>query len=503
VSDQSVSAALRSNAPLVLVEAAAGCGKTHQGAEYARDIADTHRVLILTHTNAACSVFAERTRDRRTRVEIRTIDGVFAQIGKAYHLGLDLPRDTAAWARQNKEGYAHVALRVADLLKRHPMIPASLARRFPVVICDEHQDCSGDQHSLGIALLRHGARVRIFSDPMQRIYKDTALVGSSPSCDWTSLKTEADAFEQLETPHRWAAGCPELGKWAIHARDTLKAGGTIDLRSNLPPSLNVVVAENQAQRNRGYQLLSSDRRAVDAFEGAQSSLLILTHYNDTARSFRSFFYRRIPLWEGHTRTALQKLADTMLKSSGDRVVLASAVVKFMNEIGKGFSPSSFGDRFEREVLEECSGQARGKPAAIQALAKFLADEPNHRGIAKMLRQLEEFRGTDENFSDVEVDCHNEFWEAIRLGSFDNVEEGFAEITHRRTYSRPKPPAKAISTIHKAKGLECDAAIVMPCDADTFPDRSDTRCLLYVALSRAKNRLMLVVSRNRPSPLLRL
>ena len=78
--------------------------------------------------------------------------------------------------------------------------------------------------------------------------------------------------------------------------------------------------------------------------------------------------------------------------------------------------------------------------------------------------------------------------------------GLAEITHRRTYARPKPPDRAISTIHKAKGLECDSVIIMPCDATTFPNKHDARCLLYVALSRAKKRLMLVVSRDKPSPL---
>jgi len=44
---------------------------------------------------------------------------------------------------------------------------------------------------------------------------------------------------------------------------------------------------------------------------------------------------------------------------------------------------------------------------------------------------------------------------------------------------------------------------MPCDAKTFPDKADARCLLYVALTRAKKRLLLVVSRDSPSPLLKI
>ena len=119
----------------------------------------------------------------------------------------------------------------------------------------------------------------------------------------------------------------------------------------------------------------------------------------------------------------------------------------------------------------------------------------------MLRRLSELSATDQQFADIEIDCRREFWEAIRLGDFDTADNGFTEITHRRVYSRPKPPNKAISTIHKAKGLECDSVIVMPCDAKNFPDKHEARCLLYVALSRAKNRLMFVASRKSPSPLL--
>jgi len=117
----------------------------------------------------------------------------------------------------------------------------------------------------------------------------------------------------------------------------------------------------------------------------------------------------------------------------------------------------------------------------------------------MRRRQGHQRRTNRDFGQVEIDCYAEFWEAVRLGGHSDLEEGFAQITHHRTYSRPKPPVRAISTIHKAKGLECDAVVVMPCDGQTFPDSQEARRLLYVALSRAKNQLLLVVSRSEPSP----
>ncbi|MGH9933020.1 MAG: ATP-binding domain-containing protein, partial [Pyrinomonadaceae bacterium] len=436
-----------------------------------------------------------------SRIEIRTLDGLIARIASAYHAGLGLPADTASWVRQREDGYGELALKVAAILKRHPMIAASLAQRNPIVICDEHQDSSGDQHAIVMALLSQGAKVRVFADPMQKIFKDKTFVGSSPACDWAELSGKAQAFEQLDTPHRWVSGCPLLGRWTLKARDALKAGGTINLRSDLPPSVSIVFAENQAQRNLDYQLSREDRKPIDAFEKGQSSLLILTHYNDTARFLRGFFNRRITLWEGHTRSGLEKLVDALDRRQGDPVGLAAAIVTFMGDVGKGFSPSAFGNTFEREVSEGCTGHRRGKTATIQELARFLVAEADHRGVAKMLRRLSDLKATDSNFGDVEMDCHREFWDAIRLGDFDTADAGLAEITHRRSYSRPKPPAKAISSIHKAKGLECDSVIVMPCDAKTFPDKPDARCLLYVAISRGKRRLLLVVSRNSPSPLL--
>lgn len=504
MSDDSVRAALRSDAPLVVVEAPAGCGKTHQGADYAGEVGCTNgagRPLILTHTHAACSVFSDRTNGTRARVDIRTIDSVIGQIASAYHKGLGLPADTAAWVRQRKNGHRELALKVAALLKRHPMIASSMAQRHPVVICDEHQDSSGDQYSIVMALHAQGARVRVFADPMQDIFNEKPLVGSCPPCDWNELKRKAQAFEELDFPHRWVKGCPALGDWILMTRNALKAGGKVDLRGGLPDSVDIVFAENRAKKNLEYQLATQDRKRIDVFQQAQTSLLILTHHNQTARSFRGFFNRSIPLWEGHTRFGLERLVGAINTAQGDRVAIAAAVVKFMEDIGKGFSPSAFGNAFEQEVREGCTKCRRGKPGAIQELARFLVANPSHQGVARMLHRLSELRTTDAAFADIQMDCHKEFWDAVRLGDFETVDAGLAEITHRRTYSRPKPPDKAISTIHKAKGLECDSVILMPCDANTFPDKHAARCLLYVALSRARSRLQLVVSRDNPSPLL--
>jgi superfamily II DNA or RNA helicase len=174
---------------LVVIEAPAGCGKTHQGAEYVGELAagSRDRVLILTHTHAACSVFAERTRGLGSHVEIRTIDSLIAQVATAYHAGLGVTADPMIWVRQRpNDGYTQLAGKVAVLLKRYPMIAEVVARRYRTVICDEYQDSSADQHAIAMALHGGGARLRIFADPMQKIFKE----GNPYS--WDSLLGSAD-----------------------------------------------------------------------------------------------------------------------------------------------------------------------------------------------------------------------------------------------------------------------------------------------------------------------
>ncbi len=376
MSDASVHAALRADHPLVLVEAPAGCGKTYQGADYARELVTTAtrgRPLILTHTHAACSVFADSTSGHRNAIDIKTIDSVIARIATTYHKGLGIPADTSAWVRaQGKDGHAQLAVKVSGLLKRHPMIAASLARRHPVVICDEHQDSSGDQHALAMALLEQGAKVRVFADPMQKIFRDKALDGACPPCDWSDLKKAAHVFEELDVPHRWTDGSPALGTWTLAARKSLSNGGVIDLTGELPDGLNVVFAENNGKKYGDYALDKADRKPVDDFVESQKSLLVLTSTNKTARALCAFVNRRIPLWEGHVRDNLEKLVSTIIAAGGDCEKLGSAIVEFMGDIGKGFSASAFGDDFEREIAEGCAKPRKGKPAAIQELARWFA-----------------------------------------------------------------------------------------------------------------------------------
>lgn len=505
MSDAAVAGLLRSDQPLVLIEAAAGCGKTYQGAGYAKDAVATvgiGRILILTHTHAACSVFAERTRCVSTKVEIRTIDALIMQIATAYHQALGLPADLSSWAwRDNGNGFAVMATKVASFLRVHPMVAKTLATRYPVVICDEHQDSSADQHEVVMALHRNGAMLRIFGDPLQRIYGDrTAMAARVDQERWEALRRTA-ACETLGTPHRWQDGCVELGEWIQSARRSLEAGQAIDLTGPKPDSLSIIVANNTARRHGGYQLPRDQRQSIDRVVNASDQLMILASQNKLVAALRAFWNRRIPIWEGHTREALASLVTVLRDRHGEADGLAQGLVDFISNISVGFTQSSHGDRLLQEIREGCVRQTAGTPANIQAIARRILDDPTHRGVSGALALARNLVVEGKaGFTDVKIDHQIELRDAIRLGDFSDADKGFAEIARRRSYSRPSPPMRTLSSIHKAKGLECDHVMVMACDRTQFSSTAYARCKLYVALSRAKQSLTLVVPDVNTSPL---
>ncbi len=504
MSDASVAKALRSNLRLVVVEAPAGCGKTFQGGRCAREIASNvggGRILILTHTHAACDAFAAHTHEACGRVEIRTIDSLIGQMASIYHLALGLPSDTGTWARRQKDGYSQLASKVARLVRASPVIARSLALRYPVIVCDEHQDANADQEALVMACHSGGASVRVFGDPMQCIFgtrKNREVERFKQR--WAALKQNADIFDNLDQPHRWSKGSEQLGQWIRAARTALRDGGQIDLSGPLPLGLSVIIAENKSPKQGGYHLTNADGRPIYKIIKERTSILVLAAQNQTVKALRAFFGRRLPIWEGHVRDNLSVLVDNIHTDTGNPCPIARALVAFVQKVATGFSKSAFGDKFLDEVTGGCVGRRSGKPAKLQALARTIVDLPNHKGAATALRRLNELIATDPAFKTIKIDYHREFWDAVRIGDFDDPNEGFAEISRRRSYARTTPPANAISTIHKAKGLERSHVLIVPCDAHHFDDSEAARCRLYVAISRATKSLTFVASRRDRSPL---
>jgi AAA domain/UvrD-like helicase C-terminal domain len=504
MSDASVHEALRSEARLVVVEAPAGCGKTYQGAKYTQEIGTQikrGRVLILTHTHAAREVFHSRTSGCRSRVEIRTIDSLLTEIASAYHKALGLPADVGLWAIQ-ENAFTEVGEKVCQLLQANRHIVLALTARYPLIICDEHQDASHHQEAIILMCLAAGSSVRIFGDPRQRIFsKGDAAVSDSQR--WEKLRQLADRFEVLDTPHRWSGSHRNLGQWIQDRRRGLWEEGTLDLRPPLPASVRVIFAENQSLRFGGYRTSRDEAKPIWAAVRRSRSLLVLSAYNPTVGALRGLFSKELPIWEGHVRDNLRELVTAISREEGSPEGIATAAIAFTQKVVKGFSDSAFADSVLREVRSGCCSKRTGKPAQLQELARCLHAQPNHIGVALFLKCLHGLAKSQGAFAEVRFDNLREFWDAACLDSFQSPMDGLSELARRRTSTKHNMPKKAVSTVHKAKGLECDDVIIIPCDNTHFKDSEEARCTLYVAMSRGKRSLTFVVSQEKPSPLLRL
>ncbi|MGQ5255260.1 UvrD-helicase domain-containing protein [Xanthomonas arboricola] len=501
MTDLDVATALRSDAPLVVIEAPAGCGKTYQAADYARWLGGqlpSRRVLILTHTHAACDVFRARAPADSRRLHICTFDGFITQVATIYHRSLGLPQDVARWAiEQHQEGFAALGEHVSQLLLRSQAVRSAIALRYPIVVCDEHQDTNAAQHRIALQLLDSGAKLRVFGDPRQAIYGTSNAERAAHRARWQALRERADRYERLEFPHRWAEGSRALGDWVLEARAALEAGTPIDVRGNLPRGLRILRANNDG--HRGQFRLDAESATVHELVRQSDSLLVLAPTQELVGSLHAFFGRTVRIWEGHSREALRRLAQTCVDNLGNAPVLAAAACDFVQDVTTGFTAQR-----RQQCLQEVDDGARRArrliPGEMQAIARCILQSPDHVGIARALQRLI-LASTPQGILDsIKIDHHRELREASQLDQFIDAIQGQTELTRRRTYAGSSMPNRVISTIHKAKGLERRDVVIMPCDASTFSGTDYKRCVAYVALSRATQSLTLVVSPTRPPPI---
>jgi hypothetical protein len=85
---------LHSAAPVVVIEAAGGCGKTTKAAKFAREAAarlSAGKVLLLSHTHAACGEFQRRCAALGKKIDVETCDSFCLKAVGAYARPLGLP----------------------------------------------------------------------------------------------------------------------------------------------------------------------------------------------------------------------------------------------------------------------------------------------------------------------------------------------------------------------------------------------------------------------------
>lgn len=492
---------LRSELRQVLIEAPAGCGKTHEAALLAMDavcdLDDGQRILLLAHTNAAKEEFTRRTRIARSRIEVSTIDSFSVRLLRHYAsaFGLPSPLDRNIGPRGEGVPFPRLARDAVQLLDRAPTIARLVSAKYPLIIGDEHQDASANQHSLLMRMSEAGGgRVRFFGDPMQAIFEDDEAVS------WTDITDQVDASAMLDSPQRWRMSeeTQQLGNWILEARAALSGGQPLPLET-APDSVTVAACD----RTRGDAFPQRDARTISRHiwpfvnASGDDSLSILTYSNDAVYTIESAAHSAgIRVNEGADYDATYRLLDSVIEADCEPAAVCRLLLDHIRKSSVGIRQADY-DRLLRTFgPDNIVNAPRGRLAPFGGVFAPIYGPATLVGVFDACRQI---HGV--NVSDFRLQRRL----ALRLlGSLtknngaDAADELSAVIAARKAVS--SKPTRTASTIHKAKGLEFGHVLIAFCGSRHFPNNEITRRLLYVAISRAVKGLTLHVPIDSPSPL---
>lgn len=490
---------LRSNLRNVLVEAPAGCGKTFEAADLAVELgaqlSDGAQVLVLAHTNAAVQEFMRRIRNTGARVRPTTIDAFCLDLLTPYAVPLDLPTPLrrSVGLGSDRIPFDALAPKVMELLSRCPSIATMLAYRYPFIILDEHQDASLPQHGVVQAFGQIAAcRVRVFGDPMQAIYEaDTARTVA-----WDHLSSQAEAVVKLDDPQRWRA-TPDLGDWILYARDELQAGRVLPLRE-APNSVEVRRISELTCAGFGYGNAGQLSNPVQNFiDGSGESAAILSRHNNHVWGLHVASGDRLRLNEGSEFGAAYELLEAARANEGQPSRMALCLVDHIQTVSTGL------DEAKRRAITSALEEDHIEYGRLRIVRDFLAQfEPLYRtpDLHTFCEVTRSIVASRPNWLTIRMPSSLRLIGQVRPRAEDNCAECLDEVV-ARIKSGARRLKRCVSTIHKAKGLEYDNVLIANFSAAHFGNDEMSRRLAYVALSRARQSITILVPGNSPSPLL--
>jgi hypothetical protein len=479
-------------APLLLIEAPAGYGKTHEAVRAAQKIAPTlpfgRKVLFLTHTNAARETFNRRLRGGAA--VMKTIHSLAAELVELYATPLGLPRPLDPF--HGRPTFKDMIGLATDVLRRRPEVALGLATRHPVILVDEYQDCDEDQHAL-IQQIAAAAptRLRLFGDDLQAIYDFDGV-----PVDFAAM-IEHSPTVRLSTPWRWRDQA-EMGAFVVEARRALVAGEPVDLTD--PPSC-VTVA-----RWRGDVPGPGQEGFVPECIGAlglslREGTVVLTHHNVHALGLRKRLPRGGHYHEGADHEPARILLDQVIAAEGDYRQLVILLVKAMTDWGQGMTKAYRDQASEICTPEGMEVGAKKKIIEFSRLCDTLHAEPTTAQWLRCIRRVLDGKHGVEGWRILRGD---QLYLLSRL--WPGPEDDASALLHAEARARDaiRPaPKRGFMVIHKAKGLEFDAVAIPYCAGALFQDDLPSRRRLYVAISRAQERIHFLVPTSDPTPLLRL
>ena len=366
----------------------------------------------------------------------------------------------------------------AALLRERPELAAALRARWPRVSVDEYQDIDPVQYELLRAISGDGAGLTAIGDPDQAIYgfrgADVGIFGrfaaDFPGATTVELTRNYRSNPGIVTAAGQAIAPATLvpGRTAVAMRGGGEAGSgpggvvTLDEAADEHAEAGWIAATiDQLLGGTSFNSLDSGR--ADGHEHGKIGLAdIAILYRTDAQAG--------PLAQALTRAGLP-----YQKRSHDRLARRPGVADVVREL---------------RLTDSASGEVAGQvTAAVRALA---AARGGGRGGGRGDATVTDIRAAGELLLPL----------ARRCGA--DLERFLAEIAVGAETDALDPRAEAVTllTLHGAKGLEYDVVFLAGCERGLLPlrlpgsgpvadsDTAEERRLLFVGMTRARERLLL-------------
>ncbi len=375
----------------------------------------------------------------------------------------DLRRHLAARELVDFDGLIELT---AALLREQPELAAGLHARWPQVSVDEYQDIDPVQYELLRLITGDGAGLTAIGDPDQAIYgfrgADVGIFGrfaaDFPGATTVELTTNYRSNPAIVTAAGQAIAPSTLvpGRSTIAARTGPAGVVTLDEAADEHAEAGWIAATiDQLLGGTSFNSLDSGR--ADGHEHGKIGLAdIAVLYRTDAQAG--------PLAQALTRAGLP-----YQKRSHDRLARRPGVADVVREL---------------RLVDDGSGEVAGLvTAAVRSLATARGERDatvtDVRAAGELLLPLARRCGTD----------RERFLAEIAVGAETDALD-------------PRAEAVTLLTLHGAKGLEYDVVFLAGCERGLLPlrlpgsgplsdeDAAEERRLLFVGLTRARERLLL-------------
>ncbi|MCW7544799.1 UvrD-helicase domain-containing protein [Aurantimonas litoralis] len=447
------------------VVAPAGYGKTETIADIVAET--TCRCLLLTHTLAGVDALRKRLREkgvRSDRYQLETIAAWSLRYAAAYPATSGFPQLTTPRGHQWSIVYASKR-KLLEGRSINRVIQAS----YGLVLVDEYQDCSADQHAV-MVLLSELVPTLIFGDPLQSIFD----FGGEAAVRWHEdvLPAFPELYE-LVTPWRWKnQNNDPLAEWLCNVRAKLSAGKAIDLRKT--PNCVRVHHLDEPERLRALE------KKACSHTGLSDTNRLAIIGSKSSERVRAALAKRVHAQNVETIECkdLQTACSTIEATAGmDRLTFVMGLLQGAI-VGVNKTP------FLRRISEIHAGKQIRKPLTVaeaEALT-ILSDDK----LGPVIALLDEFRKRGRTFRGELIFALRESLQLRCMPDSPSLLECAWHVQERRRHAGRRHGYKIVTSTLLAKGLEYENTVIFLTEPATKED-------IYVALTRASRRIDIVTT----------